>query len=147
MWVCVHICQQCTLMDCTSHLTYIIIIVDICHCNLIKISWFFVFALLCFVCFWFVCLFVVLALYHHLTTFRTGFITADLSFMVDRPFVSVLLFRRVEYPGRVRFRVRVRVRVSVRIRFRFRVRLRLRVRVSLKKITQCNNSSGNYTLV
>jgi hypothetical protein len=76
-----------------------------------------------------------------------GFITADLSFMVDRPFVSVLLFRRVEYPGRVRFRVRVRVRVSVRIRFRFRVRLRLRVRVSLKKITQCNNSSGNYTLV
>jgi hypothetical protein len=30
--------------------------------------------LLCFVCFWFV----VLALHHHLTTFRTGFKTAEL---------------------------------------------------------------------
>jgi hypothetical protein len=45
--VCSHICQQCTFMDCTSHLTYNFIIVDICHCNLIKIRWIFVFALFC----------------------------------------------------------------------------------------------------
>ena len=35
--------------------------------------------------------------------------------------VSILLFRRVEFP--------------------------VRVRVSMEKITWCNNSSGNYTLV
>ena len=41
--------------------------------------------------------------------------------------VSVLLFRRVEFPVGVRVRVRVRV--------------------SMEKIAKCNNSSGNYTLV
>jgi len=93
MCVCVHICQQCTFIECTSQLTYIIIIVPICYCNLIKIRWFFVFALFSFVYFWFVCLLVVLALHHHLTTFRTALKTADLSFMLDRPFT----FKKVKY--------------------------------------------------
>jgi len=53
----------------------------------------FIFALFFFGGGLFVCLFVVLALHHHLTTFRTEFKTAYLSFIVDRPFT----LKKVKY--------------------------------------------------
>ena len=46
---------------------------------------------------------------------------------MDGTYVSVLLFRRVEFP--VRIRVRVWVRIMIRVRVWVRIMIRVRVKV------------------